>query len=210
MRTIVIMNAAGVATASNRDELVGQDFAKGERFLAVKKGGDRSKIYLSPPYKTPLGHYAISGGKVMVDERGSFAGVILAIIEPEYFDTLLRSVLYAPDMRLTIIHTSGPIVVRVPDPQGVAGVDLAKSSAMFESHRQGGQDTTVTSGTTYATGESRLVVMRTIRAPELFADKSLVVAASRERQPCMRPGGVRRACWRHCLGCCSWAVSSAY
>lgn len=182
LTTIAVMNAAGAAIASNRDELVGKNFADGERFKAVREAGDPSKIHISPPFKTPLGNFAISGGKLMLDASGGFAGVILAIIEPGYFDTLLRSVLYTPDMRVALIHTAGQIVVRVPDPQGVAGKDLAKASEFFEAHMHGGQTTTIRSGTTYATGESRLVVMRTIRSPELLKGNSLVVTASRETQ----------------------------
>jgi two-component system sensor histidine kinase/response regulator len=181
VRTIVIMNAAGTAVASNRAELVGRDFSDGERFQVVRRDGNPAMLYVSPPFRTPLGVYAVSAAKMLSDDHGGFAGVILAILDPDYFRTLLSSILYADDMRSSLIHSDGKVVFRVPDPQGIVGIDLvAKSSAIFNEHIRSGQPVNVYAGITAATGEDRLTVLRTIRPVDVTMDKSLVIAVSRE------------------------------
>ena len=60
--------------------------------------------YLAPPFKTPLGIYAQSMGKAIVDTQGRFSGYVIAIFEPDYFSDLLQAVGYAPDMRLGVVH----------------------------------------------------------------------------------------------------------
>ena len=181
VRTIVIMNAAGTAVAGNRAELVGRDFSDGERFQVVRRDGNPAMLYVSPPFRTPLGVYAVSAAKMLSDDHGGFAGVILAILDPDYFRTLLSSILYADDMRSSLILSDGKVVFRVPDPQGIVGIDLvAKSSAIFNEHIRSGQPVNVYVGITAATGEDRLTVLRTIRPVDVTMDKSLVIAVSRE------------------------------
>ena len=62
--------------------------------------------------------YVINVSKVLLNEQGAFAGVILASLGPEYFDTLLQSVLCAADMRATLIHGCGKVIFEAPYRKG--------------------------------------------------------------------------------------------
>ena len=109
VRTFVMVNAKGIAVASNRKELIGIDFHEGERYRVIRARPDPSKLYVSPPYMTPLGNWALSLGRAIVDRQGAFDGYILAIIDPAYFNLLLDSLRYAPDMSSTAIHGGGVV-----------------------------------------------------------------------------------------------------
>jgi signal transduction histidine kinase len=179
VRTIVIIDADGRSIASNQDQLIGQDFHQGQRFQTARQGGNPAMLYVSAPFRTPLGVYAVSAAKVMRDDGDKIAGVVLAILEPEYFNTLLSSVRYAPDMLSSLIHGDGQIIFRIPDPQGIVGIDLAKPGSLFSQHITSGQPTDVYAGPVASTGEERLTVLHTIRPAAVSLDKPLVIAVSR-------------------------------
>ena len=181
VRTAVIVDADGTLTASNREQLVGQNFRQREIYQVVRQGKDPAALYVSPPYKTVLGVYAVTVAKVILDDGGAFAGAVAAILEPEYFKTLLNSVLYAPDMRASVIHGEGKVAFRVPDPQGIVGTDLAaRPGAFFIEHMKSGREATTAEGIVASTGEARLNVFRTVRPAGLQMDKALVAVVSRE------------------------------
>ena len=147
MRTLQILDAGGTTIASNQKELIGRDFHEREYFQTARQSRSAHMLYVSPPYKTFLGVFAITMAKAVLDVRGEFAGAIAATLEPEYFKTLLNSVNYAPDMRSSLIHSEGKVLLMVPDAQGVAGIDLAmKPGAFFDEHLKSGQVTSVFAG----------------------------------------------------------------
>ena len=65
---------------------------------------------LSDLLKTLLGRIA----------NGDFAGSIAAALEPGYFEVLLQSVLYAPDMWVSLGHADGKVFVTGPGQQAKA------------------------------------------------------------------------------------------
>ena len=181
VRTLLLLDAEGTGLASNREPLIGQNFGEREYFQVARQGGDPAKLYVSPPFQTVLGVYALNIAKVVLDDRGQFAGVILATLGPDYFKTLLSSVLYSTDMRSSLIHGDGRMAYRVPDPQGIIGIDLAaRPGAFFTRHMKSGQPTSVVAGIVATSGETRLSIFRTVQPAAMQMDKPLVVAVSRE------------------------------
>src|SRR5476649_689158 len=188
VRTFLLLDAEGTALASNLEQLIGQNFGGREYFQVARQGGDPAKLYVSPPIQTVLGVYAINIVKVVLDDRGQFAGVILATLAPDYFKTLLSSVIYSPDMRSSLIHGDGKMVFRVPDPQGIVGIDLAaRPGAFFIEHMKSGQPTSVFAGIVATSGEARLSVFRTVQPAAVQMDKPLVVVVSREMEALFAP-----------------------
>jgi diguanylate cyclase (GGDEF)-like protein/PAS domain S-box-containing protein len=188
VRTFLLLDAEGTGLASNREQLIGQNFGEREYFRVARQGGDPARLYVSPPIQTVLGIYALNVAKVVLDDRGQFAGLILATLAPDYFNTLLSSVIYSPDMRSSLIHADGKMVFRVPDPQGIVGIDLAaRPGAFFIEHMKSGQPTSVFAGVVATSGESRLSVFRTVQPAAVQMDKPLVVVVSREMQALFAP-----------------------
>jgi PAS domain S-box-containing protein len=180
VRTFVIIDARGIARASNRAELIGRDLSKREYFTTVRHYHDPDALYLSPPYTTALNVYAMNLSRMIPGPAGEFNGIIVATLDPDYFKTLLASVQYAPDMWVAIAHGDGLQFLMVPDREGQSGKNLAQPGSFFTRHRESGRTETIMTGTAYATGEERVMAIRTIRPPGARLDKPLVVAVGRE------------------------------
>ncbi len=180
IRTLVVQSADGTVIASNREQLIGENYFKLERFQTILHSANPSTLFVSPPFKTPLGVYAMSLGKAILNDRGEFAGVVLAILDPEYFTTLLGSVRYAPDMWTSLAHADGKLFMFAPARPGTEGMDLAQPGSFYSRHRDSGQVATVMTGVVYATGEERMMAQRTIRPASLQMDKPLLLAVGRD------------------------------
>lgn len=123
--------------------------------------------------------------------HGEFAGVITATLDPKYFDPLLDSVRYAPDMAASLHHGDGIVFVHAPHEQdAVIGRSLDQPGSFFRRQRVSGQAASVFSGKLLATGEERMIAQRNVQPPELKMDKPLGVAVSRRLDDIYAP-------WRH-------------
>lgn len=187
IRYIGVTDAEGTLLASNLPQLVGSNFSFRDYFKAVKQHPDADTLYVSPPFKSVNGFYVINVTRMIPGPRGEFAGVVTATLDPEYFKTLMASVLYAPDMWDAIAHGDGLLFLMLPEREGLHGMNLAQPGSFFTQHRDSGQVATVLAGTVYATNEVRMMAQRTVRPDALKMDKPLVVAVSRDLDTVLQP-----------------------
>lgn len=180
VRTLVVVDAAGVIRLSNRPKLLGVDVSAREYFIAARRHRDPARLMLTHPYRTVLGVFAMNLVQVIPGPDGEFRGLIAATLEPDYFATLMNSVRYAPDMWSAIAHGDGPLFLMAPERRELVGVSLAKPGSFFTRHINAGLVETVFDGTVYTTGERRMMAQRTVRPENVPLDNVLVVAASRE------------------------------
>lgn len=183
VRTIVVVDVEGSVVASNRTELVGQNFRDSERYKTIRQGASTETLYLSPPFMTPLGNYAISAGKMVADKNGAFAGYVLAILDTEYFKLLMRSTLFSPEMNAALIHGDGKVILRLPDAEAITGKDLSQYPAsLFARFLTMNQEHAVLEGPSEATGQDLLAVIHKVQPRATRADKPLVFAVSTTKQ----------------------------
>ncbi len=180
VRTINILNAAGITVASNRDELIGINFAERDYFKVPRQHPDPAILYVSPPFKSVLGVFSINLGRVVSGPKGEFAGIITATLDPEYFTILLESVLYAPDMRASLNHGDGKVFLIVPSRKDIEGLDLVKPGSFYNRHIESKHIASLFKGFVYATGDERLIAIRTAKSNKFITDKPLMVAVSRD------------------------------
>lgn len=180
IRTLLVLDGDGRVLASSRPQLLGENFAYREYFKVPRQSNDPDQLYVAAPFKTTLGVYGINVARTIPGRSGEFAGIVVATLDPEYFRTLMASVIYAPDMWTAIAHGDGIQFVMVPEREGQVGKNLAQPGSFFSRHRDSGKGVNIMTGTVYATGEERLMAMRTIQPPSLKQDKPLVVAAGRD------------------------------
>ncbi len=188
VRSFLLVDREGRIVASNLKELVGQDMHEGERYRTIRARPDPSLVFVSPPFTTPLGNWAIAMGRAVVDEKGGFDGYVLAVIDPAYFALLLESTRYATDMSASMVHGDGTVIYRIPDPKGIVGMNLAEPpDTAFARHVRSGR--LVSSYTTVlkTTGKESLVVLRTIRPTIGATDSFLVAALGRETDAMFAP-----------------------
>jgi signal transduction histidine kinase len=180
VRTINVHNAAGTIVASNRGELIGRDLSGRDYFKTSQQHPDPAKLYVSAPFKSVLGTYSLVLARVLTGPKGEFAGIVAATLDPEYFATLLKSILSEPDMRAFVNHSDGVLFLIVPDRKDIEGMDLAKPGSFYTRHVESGQRATLLKGVAYTTGNERMVAMRTVKNDKFTSDKTLMVAVSRD------------------------------
>jgi PAS domain S-box-containing protein len=179
VRTFTVLEADGRVVASNRANIIGLNFIGRDYFQAPLKGANPDIVYVTPPFKTVLGVFAITVSKAVLDETGKFIGVVSATLSPEYFSTLLNSVLYLPEMRASIIHGEGTIIIEEPNRADLAGKNLAKPGTHFTEHVASGHDDSFFASTAWTTRDKQMSAWRTIRPTQTNTSVPLLVAVNR-------------------------------
>jgi diguanylate cyclase (GGDEF)-like protein/PAS domain S-box-containing protein len=152
IRAISVFDNQGNLISSNYPEFVGQNFSHREYFITVKEHPSRETLYISKPFKGLSGRYLINVTRMVPDKAGGFAGIVTATLNPEYFTTLLTSVLYAPDVESSLAHGDGLLFIVEPAREG------------------------------HAAQESRMIAQRIVQSDLLKMDKSLDVTVSRDTE----------------------------
>jgi diguanylate cyclase (GGDEF)-like protein/PAS domain S-box-containing protein len=146
----------------------------------VERMRDTDTLYLSQPYENTPGVFNIKLSMAVIGNDGANNGAVSAILNPEYFDAVMRSALYAPDMNSAITEDGGRRILFVPaDPAAMRNAG-AVPDPFFMRHRASHRSETVLDGQS-ANGEQRLVVQRTMLLRGLGLDKTLVVSLGRNQ-----------------------------
>ncbi len=179
VRTLVVVDAMGVISLSNREELVGRNFVLRDFFQAPVRPWNRGTLYISAPVQTPLGDWAINLSRVVLDARGEFSGLVSATLDPPDVRILLGSVRYADDMRVVLLHGDGTLFVIEPEINGAMGKNLSITDSLFNQHLKNGLALSYITQAGVITGDQRMAVLRTIQPRILAMDKALIVGVSR-------------------------------
>ncbi|MFL6676541.1 MAG: putative bifunctional diguanylate cyclase/phosphodiesterase [Massilia sp.] len=138
---------------------------------------------MQPPDATP-GVFDIKMGMTLPAPAG---GAAVAVLTPEYFNGVMQSVLYAPDMHCTITEESGRRILFVPRLTGTSASANAPAGSFFSRHLNGGQLSSVMRGVSAVTRDERVVVQRSVLPLNSGLDRTLVVGVSRNADALLRP-----------------------
>jgi diguanylate cyclase (GGDEF)-like protein len=179
VRTLSLLDGEANVVASNREDLVGRNFAYREYVQAVLQRPAPESLYLSRPFRTVLNVYSMNLVRVQLDGRGDVRRIAAATLDPEFFEILLASVLYADDMWTAMAHEGGLLTVHQPSRPELLGADLNQPGSFFSRHIASGLMATVLDGRVQTTGQSALMAQRTIQPESLKMDGRMVVAVAR-------------------------------
>jgi PAS domain S-box-containing protein len=115
----------------------------------------------------------------VIGPRGEFVGLVSAALDPAYFSVLLRSALYAPDMRAGLAHGDGEAFLILSQDTQYQERNLGRPDTFFSRHRESGQTATMLTGISHVSGEERMIAERTMDPAGLHMDKPLIVSVSR-------------------------------
>ena len=180
VRSMMVLDARGTVVAANWPELIGTDLSGRAYFQVPLAHPDPDTLYVSAPFMSALGIWAMNLVRMIPGPAGEFAGMVSATLDPDEFERLLGSVRYADDMWTALVHGDGAPFLMNPKREELPDRNLARPGSMFQRHLDSGRETSVLTGTVFATGERRMVAQQTIQPPDLRMDKPLVVAASRD------------------------------
>lgn len=183
VRTLAVLDAQGKVTFSNRNELLGRNFHQRDYVQVPLKALDPKLLYVSPPYKSVLNMYLISLTRVLLDEQGQFAGVVLASIDPIDMDIMLNSVRYSEDMQAILVHGDGMIFRSVPALDATMEQALLAPDTLLGQHLRQHPAASHVNGAVVVSTNQRLSVMRTIAPEALLMNKPLEVVLTRAQEP---------------------------
>ena len=176
---IVWLDVEGRVQASNHSELLGQDFSDREYFQTARQRRVLNTLIVGAPFEPEPGLWVLPIVRPVVGVDGQFDGVVVISLYPEDFATLLRSVLYAPDMYATVVHGRGQRFVW----QNQAGSDtrerLRQPTEMLRQFQASGAKQAVLQGVLRPDEPERLVAIATVQPAALAMDEPLVAAVGR-------------------------------
>jgi len=187
VRTMLMIDAQGKVLSSSRPEILGFDASQRAYFQSAKSLAGTDTLSISAPFTTVLNVYSLSLAKAWTDGQNRLMGVTTATLDPVSFSVLLRSVLYADDMRATLIHSDGVAFVTLPPNAKIQGANLSTPGSLFLQHKASGQTESFHTARTTLTGEERLIAFRTVRPANLHMDKPLILAVSRDLDTVLAP-----------------------
>jgi signal transduction histidine kinase/PAS domain-containing protein len=180
VRTLALFNAAGTMIASNRSDILNQNFTDRAYFQVPLNDKNPLRLYVSAPFKTALGVYSVVLAKSMVRADGEFLGIVTATLDPEDFRRTLEGTRDSPDAFSGIVHGNGQVFIFTPRAAAMPTGDTAKIGGFYEAHRESGLESSVRTGFSPSTQTMRMVAMTTVQPPTLAMDNSLTVSASRD------------------------------
>ncbi len=187
VRALMVVDRSGNIVISSDDigdsQLDDRDYKRN-----IENMRNPNTLYLSDPYENTRGVFNIKLSMAILNADGSSNGAVCAILNPEYFDAVMRSALYARDMNSALTEDGGRHILFVPaDPAAMRHPGLVPDMFLAR-HQRSHLAETVLRGT-IADGEQRLVVQRTMLENGLGLDRSLVVSLSRSQ------AAVNRGCY---------------
>ncbi len=180
IRTIYITDARGTVLAADRAGLSGKNFSSREYFYVPRRQPDPKTLYISSPFKTLVtGIFGMNATLIISGPHGKFNGIITATLDPSYFSNILSSVLYAPDMWSSIVHSDGLQFLMIPQREDQAGINRAATGSFFTRHWQSGKPENVFTGIYFATSEKLMMALSTVNPARVTINKHLIVTVSR-------------------------------
>ncbi|GAB6112789.1 bacteriohemerythrin [Desulfomicrobium salsuginis] len=180
VRSLDIIDASGAILASNLDEHAGQNAAEQEYFTTPRDRPADDVLYISRPFNSTVGDLTVNITKCLIAPDGSFAGLITASVDPEFFRAIMTAVLYAPNSWARLVHGSGTILLWVPERPGLIGSNLAIPGTFFTRHIESGLESALFEGKSYAAQEESLLILRTVQSPSLKLSPPLVLGVGRD------------------------------
>jgi len=190
VRFMGVFNRNGLLVASSRADLVGKDFSGRNYFGSVRAKPQRGTLYISAPFLSVDSDVVTTVSRMLPGPDGSFAGAVVATLDPEYFADALRPLANAPDVWSVVIHGDGLQLTNFPRWVGGDGSDHNQLGSFFRRHIESSQPASVVSGFVPSFAQQRLMALHTVRPPQLNMDAAMVVGVSRSVDAVLQP--VRR------------------
>lgn len=179
VRTFALLNAQGVTIASSRDSALSHNFSQRSYFQRARHAAADTLI-LSEPFKPFMGGWSVLLGRVVSAEDGQFAGLAIAILDPDRFLGLLKITHFAPDTLTGLTHGNGQRFLVYSSTPTAPDANLAQPGTIFTRHRLGDTNTSVLEGSVLPGEPERLMAMHTIEPASLKLDNPLILGVGRD------------------------------
>jgi PAS domain-containing protein len=121
VRALSVSDARGRILCSTDGEAVGQSVAD-RSYFQIYLREPRTTFYLGPPVRGRVsGAWMISASRPLISAKGDFAGVMVASVEPPYFERLWNSADLGTGGSIALFRRDGMLMLRAPFDDAVMG-----------------------------------------------------------------------------------------
>jgi diguanylate cyclase (GGDEF)-like protein/PAS domain S-box-containing protein len=189
VRALMVLDRDG-KVVNGADTVDAYDFDRTSFTPSLGQMHDPAQVYLLQPKQVTPGVFNVKMAMPLPPPAG---GAVVASLDPGYFNRVMQSVLYAPDMRVAISEEGGRRVMFVPERTRSSSTGYEPAQSFFDKHVRSGQLVTVMEGRSVYTHDRRLVVQRSVLPDSTGLDRALVVKVSRNLDELLRPS--RHLAW---------------
>jgi PAS domain S-box-containing protein len=107
------LDAEGRTVSSSEPEFAGVEFGHQPYVREIQRMPTRSGLLVSEPFATRLGVWSFNLALSLTD-GGELRGILIATVDPAYFQSLLHGVRDRPDMRAELRHATGTLMLASP------------------------------------------------------------------------------------------------
>ncbi|RAU23473.1 PAS domain-containing sensor histidine kinase [Paramagnetospirillum kuznetsovii] len=134
LRNLYIIDADGIVRTSTLDSLLGVDLSRRPYFQDMKAGNGRDRMVVTGPIPSAAtGRIGVLAARPIIGRLGTFEGVVVAVLNPGFFNESLSGVM-SPDVdRSVIANAAGDVLARLPEMEFDAGKSI-RSGPLFTQH----------------------------------------------------------------------------
>ena len=134
VRTVFLIGTDGRVKLSTLASMVGVDLRNRPYFEAATKAPFHAGLIVAPPTVSPItGRLGLVVARPIISPVGTFAGVVAAALNPEFFSETLSGVVEGEIDRAVITNLDGDVLARLPDPGRHMGSSI-RSGPLFTQH----------------------------------------------------------------------------
>lgn len=161
LRNLFVIDPDGVVRISTIKALVGVDLSHRFYFQDMKSGSARDRMMVTGPIPSAAtGRVGILAARPIIGALGGFEGVVVGVLNPEFFTETLSGVM-SPDVdRSVIANANGDVLARLPV-NGSEAAPSIRSGPMFTEHIPKARSGTFIAGSKFD-GKSRLASYRVL------------------------------------------------
>lgn len=113
VRAMWVMDAQGVIVFDSDDGHLGVNLAE-RAYFQIYKDRPQTTFFLGAPVRNSAGRWVISASRPLYTARGTFYGIVVAALEPHYFDELWRGLDPGADGTVSLFRRDAVLMVRSP------------------------------------------------------------------------------------------------
>ena len=168
VRGMTFIGVDGKVVSGVPADLIGRDFSQRDYFITPRRLADPATFYLAPPFRSIRGDIVVTASRMVPGRDGAFRGIVSATLSPRYFTGMLRTVLYAPDVRAAVAGSGGQPFIEVGAALPAAGAGSGRGPAVLG-------------------GRAPLLAQRKIEPANVGIDGYLTVTISRDGNAVVAP-----------------------
>ena len=131
VRAIWVLDGNGMMIHDS-DDLPGSDDLSDREYFRAHRDDPRRGVHVDPPIKSRLGVWFVAASRRVEKRDGSFAGVVVAAMEPRYFDRFYESLQVGKAGAVMLMRSDGTIVTRAPGGEEFRGKTLSAAPVLFD------------------------------------------------------------------------------